>query len=372
MEKYDIAVDARMLHASGIGTYLQHILPAICSAYNTVLLGDVQQLKGYKAKVIPFEAPIYSVREIIVLPRLIPPCRVFWSPHFNVPLSTGKAEVLITTIHDVFHLAFYRTLSLKQKMYARLFYNLAVRKSSRVITVSEFSKRELLRYVQNTPEKIQVIHNGVTQQEFAKPYTLSEADSIRAKYSLPNDYLLYVGNVKPHKNLVKLVTALENMPQTDKELYLVIVGKKDGFITGDNQLSALLDASPLLRRRIVFTGFVAGEDLPFIYQQARLFLFPSLYEGFGLPPLEAMAAGTLTLASNLASIPEICQDGALYFDPNDENSIRETIVHALQLSATALDAQKQTAKSVANKYTWEASIRKHISLFNEYLSSANH
>ncbi len=372
MEKYDIAVDARMLHASGIGTYLQHILPAICSAYNTVLLGDAQQLKGYKAKVIACEVPIYSIREIIELPGLIPPCRVFWSPHFNVPLSTGKAEALVTTIHDVFHLAYYHTLNLKQKLYARLFYNLAIRKSSCVITVSAFSKREILKYVHNTPEKIQVIYNGVNQREFSRAYSLSEANLLRAKYSLPQDYLLYVGNVKPHKNLVKLVSALESILQADKAMHLLVVGKKDGFITGDNQLSAMLDASPELKRRIVFTGFVAGEDLPFLYQQARLFLFPSLYEGFGLPPLEAMAAGTLTLASNQASIPEICQDGALYFDPSDENSIRQRILQALELSPAALATQKNAGKSVANKYTWEASIRQHLSLFNEYLSSADH
>lgn len=372
MEKYDIAVDARMIHASGIGTYLQHILPAICSAYNTVLLGEEQHLKEYNAKVIEFDAPIYSIREMTKLPGLIPRCSVFWSPHFNVPLYTGGADTLVTTIHDVFHLAYYQTLSLKQKIYARLFYNLAVRKSSRVITVSEFSKKEILRYVQNTPGKIQVIHNGVNQQEFTRSYTSSAALSLREKYSLPQDYLLFVGNVKPHKNLVKLVTALESILQQDKGMHLVVVGKKDGFITGDNQLSELLEASTLLKQRIIFTGFVAGEDLPFIYQQARLFLFPSVYEGFGLPPLEAMAAGTLSVVSNQASIPEICQDGALYFDPSDVTSIRQTTLRALQLSPTELAALKQTAKSVSNKYTWEKSKREHLRLFNEYLSPTNH
>ena len=145
------------------------------------------------------------------------------------------------------------------------------------------------------------------------------------------------------------------------------MGKKDGFITGDNQVRKLVQASALLKERIQFTGFVEQENLPFIYQRALLFVMPSLYEGFGLPPLEAMSANTLTAVSDQASLPEICKDGALYFNPNDKEAIRLVMEKALCLSMEEKKTLKSKASEVSQTYSWEQSRQEHIKLFNEYI-----
>lgn len=367
MEKYEIAVDARMIHASGIGTYLQNILPEICRTYKTALLGEKKDLRDYQADIIEFNAPVYSIKEIFTIPLLIPKCRIFWSPHFNVPVSAVQAEHVVTTIHDVFHLAFYKTLTKKQKVYAALFYKLAAHRSDKIITVSNFSKQEILKHTKANPEKIDVIYNGVHQEKFATSFSETQAEAIRKKYYLPALYILFVGNVKPHKNLINLVHALGELFQKNDSLYLVIVGKKDGFITGDNQVAKMIEADPLLKSRIVFTGFADQEDLPFIYQNARLLVMPSIYEGFGLPPLEAMSANTLTAVSNQASLPEICKEGTLYFNPYDKEDMKSIIENALNLSPEEEERIKNKAFGVSRHFTWEKSKQQHISLFNEYL-----
>lgn len=367
MEKYEIAVDARMIHASGIGTYLQNILPAICSNYKTVLLGDIKALHTYHADVIEFTAPIYSIKELATLPFKVPACKVFWSPHFNVPLFASRAAKVVTTIHDVFHLAFFNTLSSKQKIYARFFYNHAARQSDAIITVSNFSRQEILRYTAAKADQIKIIYNGVHQASFGRAFSATEAEAIIRKYSLPQRYILFVGNVKPHKNLIGLVEALEAIFKKNENLFLVIVGKKVGFITGDNQVGKLIAASPLLKERILFTGFADQDDLPFIYQRAKLLVMPSLYEGFGLPPLEAMAADTLTAVSDQASLPEVCKDGALYYNPYKKEAIRLVLEKALNLSTEEEYTLKRKASEISQTYSWEQSRQEHIQLFNEYI-----
>lgn len=369
MEKFDIAIDARMINASGIGTYLQNILPGICKNYKTALIGKKELLEEYKCEVIHFDAPIYSIKETITLPFKIPKCKIFWSPHFNVPIFKNRAEHTISTIHDVFHLAFHSTLPKEQKIYAKLFYNLAVNRSSKVITVSNFSKQEIIRYTSAEKKKISVIYNGVNQEDFSQSFNPPEKLVIRARYNLPQNYILFVGNIKPHKNLNNLVSALGMIFKNNKDLFLVIVGKKEGFITGDNQLTQLIEKNKTLKDRIKFTGFVDQNELPFIYQEACLFVFPSTYEGFGLPPLEAMAANTLAIVSKAGALPEVCKTGALYFDPYDIEDIKRGIENALHIFPEEREKINQEALNICKIYTWKKSIQEHISLFNELLKN---
>ena len=147
-------------------------------------------------------------------------------------------------------------------------------------------------------------------------------------------------------------------------LNLVIVGKKEGFITGDNEITYLIQNSSFLQNRVYFTGYVADEEIPVIYNLASLFVFPSLYEGFGFPPLEAMATGTPVVASNAASIPEVCGDAALYFDPLDMEDIAVKILKVIQND----DMKKTLIRKGFNqvkKYSWEKSANKLINVINK-------
>jgi glycosyltransferase involved in cell wall biosynthesis len=142
---------------------------------------------------------------------------------------------------------------------------------------------------------------------------------------MPGKFLLFVGNVKPHKNLINLLRAYEILLQSRKDYELVIVGKKEGFITGDKEVFEFVEGNKLLNEHIIFTGHIENRELYNYYRKASVFIFPSLYEGFGLPPLEAMICGCPVIASDLTAIPEICGEAVLYINALDPADIADKI-----------------------------------------------
>lgn len=361
----NICVDARMFHASGIGTYLQNLLPSLAETFNLILIGNREEIKIRNVDIISTNLPVYSIQDLLRFSQLIPKCDIFWSPHYNVPLLPIKAKKRLVTIHDIFHLAFFKTLSLKQKIYAKLLLNAAVKRSDHIITVSEFSKSEIINYLKVNPDKITVIPNGVNHVQFRVMHDLEIRKAVQTHYQLPPRFILYVGNVKPHKNLLNLVKAFACVKEQLPEVDLVIVGKKEGFITGDNALFTFLEQDKNLAARVTFTGYVASEDLPVLYNLADLFVFPSLYEGFGLPPLEAMACGCPVLVSDRASMPEICGEHVDYIDPLDLNSLSVKIKEMVNLKKEQRKALTKIGLDIAAYYTWEKSIASHIELISK-------
>jgi len=359
-----LCIDARMLQASGIGTYLQNLLPVLSNRFSLILIGDSLSLKPYQAQSIHSDISIYSIRELLQLPSLIPECDIFWSPHYNVPILPINAKKRLVTIHDVYHLAYFHTLSLKQKIYAKIIMQAAVRLSNHIITVSEFSKQEITRFTGIDKNKISVIYNGVNHDQFRIIQDKSLKQRVVQKYKLPTKFLLYVGNVKPHKNLISLIKAFDHIKNDIHEYNLVIVGKKDGFITGDNSLFSTIDSNNELKKRIHFTGFVEDIDLPLIYNLASLFVFPSLYEGFGLPPLEAMACGCPVLVSDQACMPEICGPDILYVRPNVTDQLGAMIKKALSFSTEQQNTYLEKGLSKSAQFTWYQSIESHVELIN--------
>ena len=360
-----LGVDIRMLHSSGIGTYLQNLLPALSQDIDLILIGHSSEADLPYGRVIITDIPIYSLAELRKLASLIPPCDVFWSPHYNVPLLPIRAKKRLVTIHDVFHLAFFQTLSLKQKVYARLMFRAAVRNSASIITVSEFSRTEITKYLNVAPARINVIPNGINHVLFRVIEENGTLRAVRQTYQLPEKFILYVGNVKPHKNLLTLVKAFAKLPAAFESYHLVIVGKKEGFVTGDTVLHDFIRQNESLASRVHFTGFVAEEDLPVLYNLARLFVFPSYYEGFGLPPLEAMACGCPVMTSDRASMPEICRNAAVYVSPDDAEAMADRMQKMLLLSDTARQQMIQAGQQRAQRYTWAQSIRQHRQLIQE-------
>ncbi|MET3978612.1 glycosyltransferase involved in cell wall biosynthesis [Mucilaginibacter sp. UYP25] len=364
--KPSLCIDARMIQHSGIGMYLRMLLPIILPKYNSILLGDPALLSAYSdsAKIISFLPPIYSISEQKQYRKLIPKCDLFWSPHYNVPLFVVQARKRVATIHDVFHLAFIKQLSIKQKIYAKLVINRALSASDQIITVSNFSKDEIIRFGSAKGADINVIYNGVKQYPMVGNWK-----DVKAKYKLPSQYILYVGNVKPHKNLQTLAEAYLKLSEELKETYkIVVVGKIDGFITGDEDLLRIINNNDILKRSIVFTGFVDDDDMDTIYAKASVFVLPSLYEGFGLPPLEAMLNKCPVLVSNQNSLPEVCGDAALYFDPHDPADIAAQMEKVL--SDQGLHSSLVTNGTKRVKYfTWDKSAQQHINLFNKLIYS---
>lgn len=363
MKEKQVLVDVRMIRNSGIGVYLANVLLLLKKESGFKLLiaaGD--DYKGQKTSLL--KSKIYSIKEQFEYLFRIPSVDIFWSPHYNAPLFPIRAKKKVVTIHDVYHLAYSHTLSPFQKMYARLMINAAVRLSDAIITVSAFSKGEIIKYTGCDASKITVIHNGVKQQT-----SVMDHNATKSKYGISQQpYLLFVGNVKPHKNLHTFLKAFAGLPKDLYKAYqVVIVGKKDGMITGDPRLFNWINETGDLSRKLTFTGIVDDEDLDTMYAGASLFVFPSLYEGFGLPPLEAMVNGCPVIAAASSSLPEVCGDAVLYFDPESSASIKEAIIKVLNNKTTA---DTLIAKGFARvpQFTWESSAALHKQLFERLLS----
>lgn len=306
-----VCIDLRLYNASGIGTFLKAALISLVEAglYQLSLIclkKDKKQLESLACRLIEMNTPIYTLREQLRYRTIIPPCDLFWSPHFNVPLFPIRAKKRLVTVHDVYHLAHYSSLSIWQKAYAQVMYNAAFHLSDQVTTVSNFSKKEILRYATFKPKDIRVTPPGLSHF------------TIQARSRALKNGILYVGNLKPHKNLVRLVQAYELLSPNEP---LMIVGNKEGLITFDKKLFKIVEKSPFLKQNVHFTGHVSDQRLKEMYGAAKLFVFPSTYEGYGYPPLEAMACGCPVVAARAASIPEVCQDAVEYVDPFSIESI---------------------------------------------------
>ena len=361
-----IYFDCRQIEDSGIGTYISNLVDSYAKQQHQLeikLLIRKSYLQSARAttsfSIRQFDAPIYSITEQLTALTKVPPGAIFHAPHYNAPLLyPGK---LIVTVHDVCHLAMGQYFSGKLKrVYARQFLRLILKRAVTIITVSEFSKAEIIRYFNLSGDKIAVIYNGVSQT--FRPCSEEEKQRVSKKNKLPHDFLLYLGNVKPHKNIKGLVTGYKRALQEKPDLPpLVVLGEYRNLITGVPELKQLLD-DPLIGDKLIFTGHLPDTDLPAIYSQALIFLFPSFYEGFGLPPLEAMACGTPVITSNCSALPEIVGDAALLINPYHPAELAYTIIELLE------DSEKQNnyitkGLQKAKSYSWQNSAQKHLEIY---------
>jgi glycosyltransferase involved in cell wall biosynthesis len=235
-------------------------------------------------------------------------------------------------------------------LYARAAMWNAATRSDRILTTSEASKRDILRFFNVSPDKIEVTYNAIDERFLAAP-SPGDVARVRERFQLDHGFVLYTGAIKPHKNLVRLIEAFAEVRQGPfEDLKLLIIGDEI------SKLPALRRAvhSHKLHKHVRFLGFLPDETLAILYRLAAVFVFPSLYEGFGLPPLEAMASGTPVVTSNVSSLPEVVGDAAVLVDPYRVDSIVDGIRQVLtdpQLAAT------MRAKGIARarQFTWEQS-----------------
>ncbi|MEO8075950.1 MAG: glycosyltransferase family 1 protein, partial [Acidobacteriota bacterium] len=297
-----IAIDARKLRDYGIGTYVRNLLRHLSRIDTTteyVILcrpqdcGVVEEL-GENFRAVPEPAAAYSISEQMRIPMDLrrEGADLFHAPHYVLPPLVPCRSVV--TIHDCIHLRFPQYLS-SRLAYAYALSSLwvATHRSSRVLTVSEASKRDILRYFRVPEGKIDVIYNAIDER-FGEAPDEEEVERVRERYQLNDPFILYAGNIKPHKNLERLIEAFHMLRRGNLEhVKLLIIGDE---ISKYATLRRAVHKYKL-HKHVRFFGFVPDRMLAVLYRLARVFVFPSLYEGFGLPPLEAMASGTPVVTS---------------------------------------------------------------------------
>jgi glycosyltransferase involved in cell wall biosynthesis len=353
--KVKIAVDARMINMSGIGTYIQNLMKNDC--YD-VALGKESEIKNVddKIEVIDFNASIYGIKEQLKFPyRKLKKenIDVLHVPHYNVPIFyKGK---MVVTIHDLIHLIHPEFLPNKfAYFYAKFMIWIALKKAKKIITVSQSTKNDILARFKVNPDKIEVIPNGVGEEFVNKDR--KDIEYLYDKFNIPKDkkILMYVGNLKPHKNLERLLEAYSKT-KTKDDTCLVLVGKafEKYNVLGDRE------SKLCIKEKVIHTGIVTQEELVDLYNLADLFIFPSLYEGFGLPILEALSCGTPVICSNTSSMPEVGGDNTEYFDPYNENELTNKI-----------DEQIKAKKNVSceewiEKFDWKLTANKTKVMFDK-------
>jgi glycosyltransferase involved in cell wall biosynthesis len=332
-----ILVDARMMNDSGIGRYLRGLIIKLINSSQVsqiTLIGTWptdQELQrkwkqSNKVSMVPYKAKVYGIKHQIygswLFYKLARSHDVVHFPHFDVPLYVPINSV--ATIHDLIHLRLPQFFPFIKRFGAVALINRVVKKCKGICVVSESTKRDLVEMFKCPSGKISVIYPELDPKFY--PQRSQTVANFKHKKGLTN-YLLCVGNLKPHKNLTSAVQAFNAVRGDFNDLKLVIIGKN----FGDDGLGDITKEN----REIVFTGEVNEEELLLYYCGASVFLFLSLYEGFGLPPLEAMACGVPVIASNTSSIPEVVGTGGILVNPLHLNEICQQIRRVLRDGHTA-------------------------------------
>ena len=371
-----VAIDARKLHDYGIGTYVRNLVHELSRRDDDaeyVLLcapADVESLKQLGPRFTPVveRSGNYSIREQFGVPLTLARTRIdlFHAPHYVVPALTTRKYVV--TIHDCIHLRFPQYLPNRAALfYAQKMMSMAAKRSKRVLTVSEASKADILHYLGVPASKVEVIYNALDQR-LAAPRTQEEIDRVRERFQLNSPFILYTGNIKPHKNLDRLIEAFYLVRRGGLEdLKLLIIGDE---ISKYPNLRRLVHRYQL-HQHVRFLGFVPDATLAVLYQLASVFVFPSLFEGFGLPTLEAMASGTPVITSNVSSLPEVVGDAAVLIDPMNPNAIADAIGRVLGDTSLRAELVRRGRERV-KRFSWERSAARVHEVYAEVCRTPAH
>jgi glycosyltransferase involved in cell wall biosynthesis len=359
-----ILLDARKARDFGIGTYIRGLLGGLAGLdrfdlHALVLPGEEGLLpSGVTATICA--ARHYSLEELVAVRRAISALKpdVFHAPHYIVPFFPPRATVV--TIHDLMHLTRPEHAAPAKRLYAQWMVGRALRLSARVIAVSEATKKEILAFGPERSGKVVVIPNGVKEEFFEGGK--DDAAALRApdalspilpfKESLSDPYVLFLGNDKPHKNLDGLLRAWPRVHAAHPALSLVLAGVEPGRTLPEGAKAV---------------GWVPDRDLPALVAGARVLVQPSFAEGFGLPVIEAQAAGTPVACSDLPALREAAGDAAMFFDPHDVSSIAEAL-GALLGDEEKKDFLRKRGRERAAQFTWEAVAAQTAGIYESVLS----
>jgi glycosyltransferase involved in cell wall biosynthesis len=369
-----VAIDVRTVlpNRSGVGNYVLNLIQNLrqvdpepmyyflAQKKNLSLLGDLARKQNSFLTLFSHENhPLSDFWEHFILPLRLKRMEIdiFHGPASLIPFRKDHYG-LVVTIHDLVAFLFPETIPLKYGAYMRYLLRQAVKRANRIISVSEHTRQDLMKILNVPSEKITVIHEAPSP--IFRPDDKEAVQSrLKNRYGITKKFIYHLGNIEPRKNLIVLLEAFTRVcRELGNEYQLVVSGQKGWLI---HSLSHFLKNYPM-RDQILFTGYIQMEDLPLFMNGAEIFVFPSLYEGFGLPVLEAMSCGTPVISSNRSSIPEIVGSAGVLVDPTDIQNLAERIIHLLREPAERMRLS-QLGKEQAARFSWVEAARKTLDVY---------
>ncbi len=359
----NIGIDIRFLARgaqSGVEEYALNLLPRLFSLDRTIGFKlfynafkkkklDYPWVGASNVKLYQFSIPNRFLQassfflDSPKIDKLIGGADVFFSPHFILAPVSKKCKKIIT-FHDLSFEYYPEFFSWQRKIWHTLMKpKKQAELADKIIAVSQSTKEDMVNLYKIAPEKIEVIYSGISE-EF-RELEKSELQEVREKYHLPEKFILYFGTIEPRKNIIGIIKAFELLKSDEK---LVIAGSpgwlcKNIYKVAKNSSRA---------KDIVFAGFIEKKDKLALYNLAELFIYPSFFEGFGFPPLEAMACGTPTIISNTASLPEVAGEAAMIVDPYNINDIAVAIKEVLG-NEKLREEMKERGLALSKKFNWQ-------------------
>lgn len=358
-------------HFPGIGRYVSNLAQAMAKQLNRdeqlILLHDPTQpsrwaLPAESPQLILQPCPVspFAIRQQWAIPGRLRGGDLYHSPYYLMPYRPGRPTIV--TLYDLIPHFFPTTVSLQARLFFRVTHRLAIRAASHLIAISEATRQDVIQVYGVEPTQITTIPLGADAH--FRPAPAGQIAAIRQKYQLPAHYVLYIGINKPHKNLLNLVKGWE-MVAVPAGWQLIIAGSWDKRYPEAKEWVA---SNSQRVNQIQFLGPIPEADLPALYSGATFFIFPSHYEGFGLPVLEAMACGCPVACGNHSSLLEIVGEAGVLFDPSRPEQIAQTIAHLLNTPALRANLG-QSGLNQAAKFHWDTTAQKTIQLYRQILVS---
>lgn len=301
----------------------------------------------------------YLLQRIFHRPKLDKLCGgvdIFWSPHINFSSFSGQGKKILT-IHDLSFLVFPQFFSWRKNIWHSLMgLKKLINEADIIIAISESTKNDILRFFPSAKDKIKVVHSGCGEEFKKLPNTDQKILETRKKHDLPDKFILSLGTSEPRKNIASLIRVFD---EANLEGYDLVLAGARGW---KNKAFDQAYKKAKNKDKIKLLGYIEKEERPYLYNAAAIFAYPSFYEGFGLPVLEAMACGTPVITSATSSLPEVARDAALLIDPNNEESL------AIALRTLAQDEGLRQNLSVrgleqAKKFSWKRTAEEYLKIF---------
>jgi glycosyltransferase involved in cell wall biosynthesis len=365
---------SKSYRAAGINSYiyslLQHLPDAVGEHKLTVFLGDKEasgSLPGVETRVSTLPTRNPAIR--ILWEQLVQPVQllregidILHSLAFVQPVALHCAGVV--TVYDLSFVLFPQRLPSWRRTYLRWGTAFSVQRAGRVIAISASTKRDVVRVLDVSEGKVDVVPCGV-DEGFRPVESPAQLDALRTKRHLPPKMILFVGTVEPRKNLTTLLRSYALLKRRFAPPPLVLAGPR-GW--GHEETISLVEELGL-KNEVIFPGYIPREELPLWYNAATLFVYPSLYEGFGLPPLEAMACGTPVIASNTSALPEVVSDAGLLVEPTDAEEMAEAM-HLLLSDGDLRDTLRRKGLQRAESFSWQRAAVETARVYDRALSGS--